>query len=154
KGDVAVATHGVIANQNGDIYFTNLTENTIDRFDPNTRQFQRFPNPLAPVGRGLGFISIAMDSKRNLWSSQAEGAFRLNPQTGEYTEFKTPTKGGQPYGMAVDSQDNAWFAQLQGDKVSVVDARTGKVTEIDMAVTGVEFGARDREIGERSGTAL
>lgn len=154
KGEVAVSTHGVIGDQRGNIWFTNLTENTIDRIDPKTGQFQRFPNPLAPVGRGLGLISIAMDSKGNLWTSEREGTFRLNPQTGEYAEYKTPTKGGQPYGMTVDSEDNAWFAQLQGDKVSVVDARTGQVTDIDVAVTGVEFNPKDREIGERSGSAL
>ena len=130
------------------------------RFCPNlgyflhpeqNEEFQRFPNPLAPVGRGQNLITMAMDSKGNFWTSERAGAYRLNPQTGEYTEYKTATKEGQPYGLTIDSEDNTWFAQWQGDTVSVVNARTGQVTDINMAVTGVEFDPRDREIGERSG---
>jgi len=152
KGENAVSTHGLIWDPKGGVWFTNLTENTINWFDPKTGQFKRFPREGA-AGPGQALISIAMDSKGNIWSSARVGAIRLNPQTGEYTEYKTAIKGGLPYGMTVDSEDNGWFAQLQADVVSVADAKTGKVTDIDFSAAG-QFPAKDVEIGQRSGSPL
>lgn len=145
----AVRTHGAVADYKGNIWFTNGTEGTILKFDPKTEQFQRFPKP-ASITPGIGPTVVA-DSKGNLWATENAGAFRLNQETGEYTEFKSVTKGGTPYGIAIDAEDNAWFAQLNGDRVDEVNGRTGAVTEIVMEPLQDGISDKDREIGQRSG---
>ena len=43
---------------------------------------------------------------------------------------------------------------MQGDRVGFADARTGQVTEMDVAPVNVKFSAKDVEIGQRSGSVL
>ena len=151
KDGMAVSTHGVIADQKGNIWLTNGTEGTILKFDPKTEKFQRFPKP-SSMTRGIG-PNVTVDSKGSLWATQDNGAFRLNPETGEYTEYKSVTPGGHPYGITIDSEDNAWFAQLWADRVGFVNARTGEVGEVVLPpVDDKEISAKDREISKRSGT--
>jgi len=131
------------------LWFTNGTEGTILKFDPIIEKFQRFPKPSSMTQRIGG--TIAVDSKGNLWATQPNGAFRLNPNTGEYTEYKSVTPGGNPYGITVDSEDNAWFAQLGADRVCVVNGRTGEISEVIVPrVDSAEINAKDRDIAQRS----
>ena len=145
----AVRTHGAAADANGNIWLTNGTDGTILKFDPKTEKFQRFPKP-ASLTKGIG-PTITVDSKGNAWATENNGVFRLNPETGEYTEFKSATKGGNPYGLAIDSEDNCWFAQITGDRVGFVNGKTGEVGEVVLpqALDGVAD--KDREIGARTG---
>ena len=149
KDGFAVRTHGSTTDPAGNIWLTNGTDGTILKFDPRTEKFQNFLKP-ADISRGIG-PTIITDSKGNVWATQSNGVFRLNPQTGEYTEFKSFTKGGNPYGIAVDAEDNVWFAQITGDRVGYVNAKTGEVGEVVMPAAKAVIEQKDREIGERSG---
>jgi streptogramin lyase len=162
----AVSTHGAGVDLKGNIWFTNQTDRQMLKFDIKSETFQRFPWPDqvdvqtpssgAIEGRGAGGVgrvvnAIEVDSKGNLWTPASDGAARLNPQTGVYTQYKSITKGGSIYGIAVDAEDNAWIAQLGADRLMVVNGRTGEVGEVALPpVEGV--GARDREIAERVGS--
>jgi streptogramin lyase len=139
KDGKAVSTHGAVADPQGNIWLTNGTEGTILKFDPVSEKFQRFPRgkPASEQsgeasGEGGGKIgpTVTIDSKGNLWATQPTGVLKLNPATGEYTDYKSVTKGGEPYGIAIDSEDNVWFSQLQGDRVGYVNAKTAEVGEI------------------------
>jgi virginiamycin B lyase len=145
----AVRTHGAAADAQGNIWLTNGTEGTILKFDPKTEQFQRFPKP-ASMTKGIG-PTITVDSKGNAWATENNGVFRLNPQNGEYTELKSKTKGGNPYGLAVDSEDNCWFAQITGDRVGFVNAKTGEVGEVVLPQALDAVAQKDRDIGEKTG---
>ena len=70
------------------------------------------------------------DSKGFAWGSTGLGAVRMNIETGEVTEFRTPTADSRPYDMDIDRFDNVWLSQIAIDKMAVVDSRTGDVTEI------------------------
>ncbi len=83
------------------------------KFAPRTEKFQRYPRA-ASMARAGG--TIAVDSQGDVWTSQPNGALRLNPQTGKYTAYKSLTPGGGPYGITIDAEDNAWVAQLQSDR--------------------------------------
>ena len=146
---MAVRTHGAVADSKGNIWFTNGTDGAILKFDPKTEKFQRFPKP-ATMTKGIG-PTITSDSKGNLWATQSQGVFRLNPETGEYTEFKSVTKGGNPYGLAVDSEDNCWWAQISADRVGYVNAKTGEVGEVVLPRVDTGVSDKDKEIGDRSG---
>ncbi len=148
KDGLAVRTHGIISDHKGNLWLTNGSEGTMLKFDPKTEKFQRFPKP-DNLSKGVGGM-IQVDSKGNLWTTQSNGAFRLNPETGEYTEYKSVTPGGEPYGITIDAEDNAWFAQLQADKVGFVDGRTGKIGEVATPPVDEEVNPKDREIAERT----
>jgi len=87
----AVSTHGIVIDPKGNIWLTNLTEGTVLKFDPKAESFTRFPKPSSMTPRIGG--TIAIDSKGNLWTTQTNGAFRLNPETGEYTIQICNTRG-------------------------------------------------------------
>ena len=71
-----------------------------------------------------------VDSKGIVWGSLGTGWARLDPASGRVTEFKTLTSDTRPYDLGVDRFDNAWVSQMGLDALSVVDGRTGDVTEI------------------------
>ena len=150
KDGNAVRTHGTWLDPKGNIWFTNGTESTMVMFDPKTEQFKRFPKQM---GDGAGRVGggLEVDSKGMIWTSANIGAVRLNPQTGEYTDYKSITKGGSPYGVTVDSEDNAWVAQLGGDKLMVINGKNGEVGEVSLSPMMDGVSAKDKEIGERSG---
>jgi len=147
---LASRTHGAIPDPKGYIWFNNGSDGTIIRFDPATETFQRFPKP--PGGLRAGG-HIELDSKGNVFTSAPNtGIVKLNPATGEYTDYKALTPGGNPYGVAVDSEDNMWMAQLGGDRLMVANGRNGEVSEVVLPrLPGIS--PKDVEIGERSGAA-
>ena len=147
---LASRTHGAIPDPNGAIWFNNGTDGTIIRFDPATESFRRFPKPAGGLRAG-GHIEI--DSKGNLFTSAPNtGIVKLNPATGEYTDYKALTPGMNPYGVAVDAEDNMWMAQLGGDRLMMVNGRTGEISEVLLApLDGVS--QKDVEIGMRTGAA-
>lgn len=149
KNGVAVGTHGAAVAPDGTIWLTNQTERTMLQFDPRTEKFQRYPRATS-MARAGG--TIAVDSQGDVWTSSPNGALRLNPQTGKYTAYKSVTPGGGPYGITIDAEDNVWVAQLQSDRLTVVNSRTGEVSEVVLPPLDEEISAKDREIGERNGS--
>jgi streptogramin lyase len=149
KNGNAAWTHGLLVDQNGDIWLTAAEMEgkigTILKFDPKAEKFQYYPKPTS-MTPGIGGM-VALDSKGNLWATQPNGAFRLNPKTGEYTEFKSVTPGGTPYGITIDSEDDAWFAQNEADRLGIVDGKTGHVSEVVMPLS--DAAEIDRELTDR-----
>jgi virginiamycin B lyase len=153
KNGSAVLTHGVAVDRKGNLWYTNGTEGTILKFDPKTEKFKRYPKP-ASMGNRIGG-TIAIDSKGNVWATQPDGAYRLNPVTGKYTEYKSVTPEGEPYGITIDSEDNAWYAQLEADKVAWINGRTGEVGEVAVPpVSESAISPQDREIARRGATRI
>jgi virginiamycin B lyase len=52
---------------------------------------------------------------------------RLDPKTGETTEFKPPQTPDMD-GIIVDMQDNVWFSDFMGNKLGKLDTKTKKFT--------------------------
>ena len=152
----AVWTERIAVDQKGNVWGVGGL-----KFDPKTEKFQRFPRPSPPAAFGnLSAVALsiggvgepAVDSKGNPWftHSSPDGAYRLDPNTGEYHDYRAVTKEGSPYGITVDAQDNAWFAQIAVDRLGVVDGRTGEVSEVVLAPLEEQVSAKDREIGARA----
>ena len=149
KDGLAVRTHGVIVDQAGNVWFTNGTDGTMIKFDPKTEKFQTFPKE-ASQGEGKVGGGIDVDSKGILWTSANIGAIRLDPKTGQYTDYQSILKGGSPYGVTVDAEDNAWVAQLGADRLMVVNGKNGEVSEVILAPLP-DVSPKDREIGQPIG---
>ena len=148
---LASRTHGVIPDPRGGVWFNNGTDGTIFKFDTASEKFVTFPKPAGSIRAG-GHIEI--DSKGNVFTSSPDaGIVKLDPATGKYTDYKALTPGGNPYGVAVDSEDNMWMAQLAGDRLMVVNSRNGEVGEFVFPPKMAGVSEKDQEIGKQSGAA-
>jgi virginiamycin B lyase len=97
---------------------------------------------MSPVARTM----VEVDSKGGIWAVTNDGSVRLDPQTRNYTEYKSPTPAGGTYGIAVDAKDNVWWAQMGSDRLAIADSRTDKVSEfIFKSHDEVEITEEDRE---------
>jgi streptogramin lyase len=159
KNGNAAWTHGMTVDHDGNIWVVSLEMEgkigTILKFDPKTEKFQYFPKPES-LSPGIGGL-VAVDSKGNLWATQPNGAFRLNPKTGEYTEFKSITPKGTPYGITIDSEDNAWYAQNEADRLGIVNGKSDEVSQlimpmVDAAEIDKEMNAKDKAIVQEGRT--
>jgi streptogramin lyase len=149
-----VNVHDVNVDQEGSVWFNNSRDGTLDKFDPVTGKFHHFPKPAGSPG-GLGGL-IGIDSKGNIWGrygggrtrefdpklginfpkvdpGQPGGAARLNPRSGEYTFYKAKTPAMSVYSIGIDPYDNAWFTQVNVDRLGFVDGRTGEVGEVNLS---------------------
>ena len=72
------------------------------------------PTGMSPTG---GATTVDYDGKGKIWSSSPDGALRFDPDTGQFTEFKsitykTPNGTGVTYGAAADRDGNGWWAEM------------------------------------------
>ena len=133
---------GVGLDPQGNVWYGN---DMAIKFDIETESLTPFP---LPKGWPIFNNGKDVDSKGIFWAAESNGTYRLNPKSGEYTEFKSKTPLGRPYGLTIDSEDNAWIAQIAVDKVGYVDSRTGEVGEVVLPpIDDEEISARDREVG-------
>ncbi|OFW27660.1 MAG: hypothetical protein A3J28_15015 [Acidobacteria bacterium RIFCSPLOWO2_12_FULL_60_22] len=149
KSGFAASTHGASVDQKGNIWYTSTSEGSIATFDPKTEKIQIFAKP-SSMSRGIR-TGVAIDSKGYAWAAQPNGAFRVNPATGEFTEYKAIFEKGFPYGITIDAEDNVWFPQLAADRLGVVNGRTGEVSEVVLPPVDEELTAHALEIGQRVG---
>jgi streptogramin lyase len=106
---------------------------SLARLDPRTEKFEIFAPPKGMQAAG-GHIEI--DGKGKVWVITNRGALRFDPETKQYTEFKSPTPGSSrtaaTYGVGADADGNGWWAVITHDKLGVSDIKTGTSTEIQL----------------------
>jgi virginiamycin B lyase len=143
--NAAETSHALIFDKVGNIWFANGTEGAPTKFDPETGKFFRYPRP-QDIPYSGDFIT--MDTKGNVWSPDREGAFKLDPETGKYTNYSLKP-GKANYDIAADDEDKVWVSQPGGNDMVVVDSRSGKVDQLalnDLTSPDYEVTAKDREL--------
>lgn len=111
----------------GSIYIAVMTGNKVARFDPQSRTFREWD--LAPGHRPHGLL---VDRQGRVWTTgNGNGTIgRLDPATGQFTEFPTPSGGGGPHTIIItDDQRTIWFTMQRGDKIASLDTATGAIRE-------------------------
>ena len=145
QNNAAESSHALIFDKAGNIWFANGTEGSPTKFDPETGKFFKYPRP-----KDFPFSGdfITMDLKGNVWSPHREGAFRLEPLTGKYTNFAM-APGKANYDIAADDEEKVWISQPGGNDMEMIDSRTGKIERLDLSPvisTDYEVTAKDREL--------
>src|SRR5882757_3137041 len=115
-------THGMTRDPAGILWFNvNPGRGGIGRMDPKTERLDVFipPNGMSPTG---GATTVDYDGKGKIWSSSPDGALRFDPDTRQFTEYKsmtykTPNGTGVTYGAAADRDGNGWWADMAIDIV-------------------------------------
>jgi len=145
EANAAESSHALVFDKTGNIWFANGTEGSPTKFDPETGKFFRYPRP-QDIPYSGDFITL--DTKGNVWSPHREGAFKLDPRTGKYTNYSL-RPGKANYDIAADSEDKVWVSQPGGNDMVVVDSHSGKVEQVALnylASPEYEVTAKDREL--------
>jgi streptogramin lyase len=73
----------------------------------------------------------------NLWFTEndtvSNAIGRITP-SGQITEFKVPTDGGDPFGITVGPDGNLWFTENFGDKIGRITP-SGQITEFPIGLS-------------------
>jgi streptogramin lyase len=134
-GKGAATTHGITRDHDGNFWFDiNPGRRSLGKLEPKTGKITVFPTPenMTPLG---GAVTVDVDGKGMVWASAPAGVLRFNPQTAEFTEFKSkefkrPYGTGGTYGAAGDRDGNGWWAEMGFDTIGKADPVTGKTVEI------------------------
>jgi virginiamycin B lyase len=145
--------HGLTLDGSGNVWFTEQRAGKIGRFDPRTKTFKHYPiprakNPVAPpaaagaASEGAAFSgrpaasphTLIADPTGHIWfTAGADPVRKLNPETGEFTEYLIRAGGGQLYGITRDPRNGRiWYAGIGINEVGYIEPTTGKVTRFEM----------------------
>ena len=133
-GNAAVG-HAIIRDAQGMLWF-NLNgtqangQGSLVKLDPTTEKLEMFTMP-----KSMNGTSVDFDGKGKIWVTANPGALRFDPDTRQFTEFKsmtynTPEGEGRSYGVAGDSLGNGWWSEFAIDIVGHSDIETGKSLEV------------------------
>jgi len=150
EANAAETSHALVFDKVGNIWFANGTEGAPTKFDPETGKFFRYPRP-ADIPSSGDFITL--DTKGNVWSPHREGAFKLDPLTGKYTNY-SDRPGKANYDLAADEEDKVWVSKPGGNDMEIVDSHTGKIDELalnSVVSKDYEVTAKDRELSASLG---
>jgi len=110
----------------GSIYISVMMGDKVARFDPKTQAFKEWELPPGHHPHGL-----LVDRQGIVWTTgNGDGAIgRLDPATGKFTEFPTPSHGGGPHTLVIGDDGIIWFTMQSGDKIGRLDTRSGHIVE-------------------------
>ena len=124
------AIHSAVPAPDGSVWLAQQGSNKIGRWDPGTQKITEFQDAITPGKEGTleggSKHTVRIDSKGNVWGTGSPFS-RFDPKTGKFHDFpEIPTA----YGVVIDKDDNAWFAEFAPDgKIGKVDGKTLKVTK-------------------------
>jgi virginiamycin B lyase len=148
-GAVRQSPHGLTVDNKGIVWFTSQTAGEIGRFDPTTKTFKAYkiPSPTNKVQGRQGVVTeganmrrevathtLIPDNKGHIWfTAGANPLMKLNPETGEVSEYVIREGGGGLYGVTFDAKNNrVWYAGLGISEVGYVNPDTGKISHFPM----------------------
>lgn len=136
--------HQIDTTRDGSLWMTFTKSEQVIRFDTVTHQFKVYSDFL----KGANIQYFVMNAERYIYED-AEGCIwmtnfsrefltRLNPKTGEVKNFATPRtermaeKAVHLYAAVADSQGRLWYTETHGNRMGMLDPRTGEAWEQDM----------------------
>ena len=120
-------TYDTAVDNEGIIWFSEVSLGTLVRLDPATGQTMNF--------RPEGVVSIrgiTVDPVDNLWFGDFHGhrLGKMNVKTKTVTMYKPPTPNATAYGITYNPVDgNIWYADMNGNNITRFNPKTEKFTE-------------------------
>jgi virginiamycin B lyase len=122
-------------DRDGNIWFAQMYQSGVVKFDKKTETFQSFPLPkeLYNYGNNAMIAPQASHVDGKVWMNhvQLRGVHRVDVKTGRFETFE-PYKqinDGEPhqmYGISSDSQNNLYLMDLGNRNIVRIDAKTGQ----------------------------
>ena len=127
-------TYGIAVDHAGNVWFAQFNardHQDIGMVDVKTNKVTHFQPPAGVTPRRL-----KIDSHGMVWIGDYFGGSltRFDPGSKEFKVFRLPGPMPTPYGVAIDHDDNVWYASMYTDVIGRLDPKTGKVTEYPVAL--------------------
>jgi virginiamycin B lyase len=121
----------------GRIWFTMPDDNAIGRLvvdEEGTPTFTPFDIHTTPNSRPYDLVY----ANNAVWFTQFDGnnIGRLDPNTGDITEYAIPTAGSGPAGIAVAPDGTVWFVERNADQLGRLTPQTSTIQEFPLIVNG------------------
>jgi virginiamycin B lyase len=100
----------------------------IDALDLKTNQITRFPS------KGSYGHAVTSKGKVVVFNFGHADVGELDPKTGEFPYYSTPTPDSAPRRGHVDAQDRVWFAEYWAGKIAMFDPETKQIKEWPLPV--------------------
>jgi virginiamycin B lyase len=112
------AIHSAVPAPDGSVWLTEQGSNKLGKWDPHTQKITEYQDD-------WGKHTARVDQFGQVWSTG--GLTRFDPKT---ETFKHIADVPNAYGIALDKDENIWFAELRRDgRIGKVDAKTLQVTK-------------------------
>ncbi len=131
---------GIAADSSGNIWFAEAA-GKIAKIDPASGKITEY----APNGKLQTLdtpAAVFPDPKSSdIYIAEHEGhtISVFNTLLGSFREYPSVNEDGLPFGMAMDSYGNLWFAEHTIDRVGVLDPRTGEGSEAKIPISGSQI---------------
>jgi virginiamycin B lyase len=116
-------------------------------YDIANDKWTDWPFPTDKIRGQVQGNSMVLHPDGTVWSAGPGAARRLDPATGEWSAWDTPTwtatqtnPGG--YGITVAGDGRVWMAENLADRLARFDGETGEVVEFDIPVEGTAYPRR------------
>lgn len=136
--------HALNVTKDGALWITFTKAEKVARFDPATRAFRIYSG----FQKGGNVQYFVLDAQRRIYEDEQGGIYatqfsrenivRLDPKTGAIRSYPTPRtewlpeKGVHLYAGVADSRGQIWYTETHGNRLGVLDPKTGKAEEWDM----------------------
>ena len=145
--------HGLVADRDGNIWFTANFAGYIGKLDPGTGKVTeyRLPDPAARDPHTPLF-----DQSGILWFTVQGGNMigRLDPKTGEVKLVTSPTPKSNPYGMVITSKGSHISCEFGANKLASIDPLTMAIREYALPTPKAGRGASPSRRTTSSGTRI
>jgi virginiamycin B lyase len=114
----------------------------INKLDTHTGKVTGFPTKASyPHPYGPEPYGLVIDAKGTIWFTELFGGKlgKIDPKTGEMTEYSTPNPDAGPRRLTLDSKGNLWFTECFVGKIGEFDPATMKFMDYDLGVSGGGF---------------
>jgi copper transport protein len=129
---------GITSDRLGNIWFAEAGADSIAKIDPATGNITEYKpkNPLQTLDEPTAVFADSDSFDIYIAEHSGHTITVYNSLLGTFREYPSINEAGLPFGMAMDSYGNLWFAQHEIDKIGVIDPRTGEGTEANLPITG------------------
>jgi len=129
---------GIASDRFGNIWFAEAGLGSIAKIDPVTGNITEYApnNQIQTLSEPTAVFPDPESS--NIYIAEHTGGTItvFNTLLGTFREYPSVNEAGLPFGMAMDSYGNLWFAEHEIDRVAVLDPRTGEGAEAKIPIAG------------------
>jgi len=132
--------HGLVADANGNIWFTGNGKGYIGKLDPKSGAVTAYQ---MPDEKAEDPHTAVFDARGILWFTVQVGSMvgRLDPRTGKIDLKAVQGQRPLPYGIAINSKGVPFFCEFGTNKMAKIDPQTMAITEFYLRVEGAAAAA-------------
>jgi streptogramin lyase len=147
-GPVAQGGLQIAFDKEGRVYFGNMSQLQIVRFDPKTEKMETFKPPIPDANIGDGHLTMIDPSFQQvdgkIWVNVADGTdesggtWHVDLATNTWTHVTYPpgSPSARAYDVVADSKNNMYGMSFTNDKIWMTDGKTLKTVWYDLPTKG------------------